>query len=380
MWHINIIEYYDTAMGMWGKREMSSGCGPLMVGHDLYRATGYNGHHPLAIARVGPVMDICRELGWLDPANYRASPTAAVAELTEFHDPAYVAAVMAASRGGAVPAAVRQRYRLGTMENPVFPGLFERAATSVGGSILAARLAMDGRIVFHPAGGTHHGRPASASGFCYFNDPVFAIREFLKQGLRRIAYVDLDAHHGDGVEDAFAGDRRVLCVSIHEEGRWPGTGLASTPTALNFPVAHHLGDRGLRHLMDSRLLPAVAAFRPEALVVTCGADGLAGDPLSAMGLSNIALWQAVIDLVELGSYRVVLGGGGYNPWTAVRCWAGLWGRINGWTAPARLPAGVRAILARFTCDLVDPDEMRPEWLETLADTAEPPPAAMEERS
>src|SRR5207344_3103305 len=105
---------------------------------------------------------------------------------------------------GNVNAEERTRYGLGTMENPLFPGLFERAATSVGGSILAAQLALEGRVAFHPAGGTHHGRPGRASGFCYFNDPVFAVLTLLRAGLERVLYVDLDAHHGDGVQDAFA--------------------------------------------------------------------------------------------------------------------------------------------------------------------------------
>src|SRR5690606_37637711 len=123
--------------------------------------------------------------------------------------------------------------------NPLFPGLFERAATSVGGSILAARLALEGRIAYHPAGGTHHGRPDRASGFCYFNDPAFAILALLEAGLERVLYVDLDAHHGDGVQDAFAADERVHTVSIHEAGRWPGTGAASDTgdgRACNLPV------------------------------------------------------------------------------------------------------------------------------------------------
>jgi acetoin utilization protein AcuC len=349
-----------------GKHENHVG-GPLFVGHDIYRATGYNRQHPLAIARVGPVIDICRALGWLHPDNYRESPMATLEELAAFHAPAYLAALAEASRSGAVTAELRSRYRLGTMENPVFPGLFERAARSVGGSVLAARLALPGRVVFHPAGGTHHGRPDRASGFCYFNDPVFALRAFLDEGLRRIAYVDFDAHHGDGVEDAFAGDARVLCVSVHEEGRWPGTGTAHTATARNYPVRRGFDDAGFRTLMAEHLLPAIRGFAPEAAVITCGADGLAGDPLSSLQLSNVALWDAVADIVAEAPRAVVLGGGGYNPWTTVRCWAGLWGRLNGFAIPSALPAAVTAILRGFTCDLIDDEDMNPAWLSSLAD-------------
>ena len=169
-------------------------------------------------------MDLCRALGWLGPGEFHASPRASERELAWFHTRDYVDALRRATEAGIVDIETRERYRLGTMENPLFPGVFERAATSVGGSIRAAELALEGRIAYHPAGGTHHGRPDRAAGFCYFNDPVFAILALLKGGLERMLYVDLDAHHGDGVQDAFADDPRVWTISIHEQGRWPNTG------------------------------------------------------------------------------------------------------------------------------------------------------------
>ena len=120
----------------------------------------------------------------------------------------------------------RARYQLGKIDNPIFPEVFRRPATAAGGSILAAELLAEGGIVYSPAGGTHHGRPDRASGFCYFNDPVLGILAMLDRGLERIFYVDIDAHHGDGVQDAFADDDRVLTVSVHEGARWPYTGAA----------------------------------------------------------------------------------------------------------------------------------------------------------
>ena len=181
----------------------------VFVGHDVYRRRAYGTMHPLAIPRVEAVVDLCNVLGWFDESDYQTSPCATEADLAWFHDPAYVAALRQATESGAVDMATRQRHGIGTMENPLFPGVFERASTSVGGSIRAAELALGGRVAFHPAGGTHHGRPDRASGFCYFNDPVFAILRLLRAGVERIAYVDLDAHHGDGVQDAFARDPRV---------------------------------------------------------------------------------------------------------------------------------------------------------------------------
>jgi acetoin utilization protein AcuC len=256
------------------------------------------------------------------------------------------------------------------MENPLFPGLFERAATSVGGSIRAGELALEGRIAFHPAGGTHHGRPDRASGFCYFNDPVFAILALLQGGAERVLYVDLDAHHGDGVQDAFEKEPRVRTISIHERGRWPHTGDVSDTgrgRACNLSVPAALNDIEFAVLLDRVVLPLARRAAPRAVVITCGADALDGDPLSSMALSNVALWSAVERLTALAPAAVVLGGGGYNPWAVARYWTGLWGRLSGRDIPATLPPDARAILLRLRCDLIDEDHVCAEWLATLAD-------------
>jgi len=342
----------------------------LFVGSDVYREAAFGRHHPLSIIRVAGVVDVCERLGWFEPGQFRDSPRANEAQLTKFHDPDYVAALRAADAAGRVDPAVRRRYRIGTMENPLFPGLYRRASTAVGGSIHAAELALDGGVVFHPSGGTHHGRPDRASGFCYFNDPVFALLTLLENGLERVLYVDLDAHHGDGVQDAFANDPRVMTVSIHEEKRWPHSGPVedrALGAARNLPVPAGFNDDELDFLMREAVLPLARTFGPEAVVVTCGADPLAGDPLSRLELSNVGLWRAVESLVELTQRSVVLGGGGYNPWTVVRCWSGLWGRLSGREIPTELPGPVRDLLAGFECDLIDEEDVPETWRTRLAD-------------
>ena len=353
---------------------------PVFVGHDLYRQAAYGRHHPLAIPRVESATELCRTLGWLENGAYCISPHASEAQLERFHSAGYVAALRTASETGSVPAGVRQRHGIGTMENPLFPGLFERASTSVGGSIRAAELALQGRSAFHPAGGTHHGQPDRASGFCYFNDPVFAILTLLDGGVERLLYVDLDAHHGDGVQDAFAQDPRVHTVSIHEQGRWPYTGGAEDVgggRARNLPVPRGFNDSELAVLVDGVVLPLAQRIRPEAVVLTCGADALEGDPLSAMALSNVALWSAVEALAALAPATVVLGGGGYNPWTVARYWAGLWGRLSEKEFPRALAPEARAILEPLRCDLIDEEDVRAEWRETLADAPNPGPVRRE---
>jgi acetoin utilization protein AcuC len=344
---------------------------PLYVGSDVFRRAAFGSHHPLNIVRHSAVFDLVRSLGWLDEADFRSAPPASVDTLTEFHDPAYVAALQAADAAGRVEPDVRARFHIGTLENPLFEGLFERAATTVGGSILAADLACEGRTVFHPSGGTHHGRPDRASGFCYFNDPVFAIKRFLDRGRPRVMYVDLDAHHGDGVEAAFVDDERVMTVSIHEENRWPYSGHVGdrgNGGARNLPVPAALNDSELDYLVDHALLPLAAAHEPDALVICCGADCLAGDPLSGMMLSNGALWSAVAALLDLAQPTVVLGGGGYNPWTVARYWAGLWGRLGGQQFPEALPPEAAAVFRDMECDLVDEEDIDPEWLTRLEDS------------
>jgi acetoin utilization protein AcuC len=340
------------------------------VGHDIYRQAAYGRMHPLTIPRVESVIDVCRALDWFLPGEYVQSSRASVDELLAFHTADYIAALRAASESGAVDATVRNRYGIGTMENPLFPGLFERASTAVGGSILAAELALDGRVAFNPAGGTHHGRCDRASGFCYFNDPVFAILRLLRAGLGCVLYVDLDAHHGDGVQDAFAGEPRVRTLSIHEAGRWPHTGTLADDgegLALNLPVPRGFNDAELDLVVDDVVLRLADRIGPEAVVLTCGADALAGDPLASMGLSNVALWDAIDRIVAAAPRAVVLGGGGYNPWTLTRYWAGIWAHLSRRAIPDRLPEQARALLRKLRCDLIDDEDVDPRWIETLAD-------------
>jgi acetoin utilization protein AcuC len=343
----------------------------VYVGSEVYRRQAFGTNHPLNIMRHSTVLDLVRMLDWLPEGSFHDACPASVETLVEFHDPAYVEALQYAESEGRVAPEIRERYQLGTLENPLFPGLFERAAMTVGGSIQAAEMALQGHVVFHPSGGTHHGRPDRASGFCYFNDPVFAIRTLLAAGVGTVAYVDLDAHHGDGVEDAFRADSRVTTVSVHEADRWPHSGAASEPEngIFNLPVPAGFNDSELDYLVETVIGPVTRDA--DAIVFCCGADALAGDPLSRMMLSNVALWRAVESLGEAPRPTVILGGGGYNPWTVARYWAGLWATIHGDEIPARLPEAATAYLGELECDLVDEEDVDTAWLTTMADTPYP---------
>ncbi len=321
---------------------------PLFIGSEIYRGSSYGAWHPLNIPRVPTVTDLSRALGWLPREQFRTSPRAKPAALLRFHTPEYIAALQKAEACGAVDAETQARFRLGTLSNPVFPEMFRRPATAAGGSILAAELLAQGGIVYNPGGGTHHGMADHAGGFCYLNDPVLAIKTLLAQGLRRVAYVDIDAHHCDGVAAAFHGDERVLMISTHEDRRWPFTGALEDRAgaqAINLPLPRGTGDAGFAMAVDDVILPAVQAMRPEAIVLQCGADAVREDPLARLDLSNNSHWAVVQALMGMTPRLLVLGGGGYNPWSVGRLWTGVWATLNGIEIPERLPERARSVLA-----------------------------------
>ncbi|MEM9909714.1 MAG: acetoin utilization protein AcuC [Pseudomonadota bacterium] len=324
---------------------------PLFIGSEIYRGSSYGVKHPLSIPRVPTTMDLSRALGWLPERQFRTSPRAKPAALHLFHTPDYVAALQRAEATGEVDAKTRERHRIGTLSNPVFPEIFRRPATAAGGSLLATELLANGGIVYNPGGGTHHGMADHASGFCYLNDPVLAIKAFLAQGLERIAYVDIDAHHCDGVAAAFHGDPRVLMISTHEERRWPFTGTLEDRAggqAINLPLPKGTGDDAFGLALNEIILPAVQAFAPEAIVLQCGADAVSEDPLARLDLSNNAHWSAVAAIKPLSPRLLVLGGGGYNPWSVGRLWTGVWAILNNQEIPDRLPEPARRILRHLT--------------------------------
>lgn len=343
---------------------------PIMIASEIYRGSSFGSAHPLRVPRVSTVLDLARALGWLPPGHYRSAPRARAAALTAWHTPHYVAALEAAEAEGTVTGDVRARHHLGTMSNPVFPQMFRRPATGAGGMLLAAELVQGGGTVHVPGAGTHHGMPDRAAGFCYLNDVVLGILALRRMGVTRIAYVDIDAHHGDGVEHAFADVPEVLMISVHEQGRWPFTGGLEDRgcgNAFNLPVPAGFNDTEMRAVLDGLILPRVAAHRPDAVVVQCGADAVTEDPLSRLCLSNNAHRGVVRALRGLAPRLIVTGGGGYNPWTVARAWTCLWADLSGQTVPEVLPEPAQAVLRGVSWNGGKRPPPAPHLWTTLAD-------------
>jgi acetoin utilization protein AcuC len=202
-----------------------------------------------------------------------------------------------------------------------------------------------------------------------------------RNGVRRIAYIDIDAHHCDGVAVGFHGDPECLMVSVHEERLWPRTGLIDDDAggaAINLPVPRRLNDTEMAYIRDHLIRPQVEAFRPEAVVFLCGADGVEEDPLAHLSLSNNAHWDVARALMGTAPRLLVLGGGGYNPWSVGRLWTGVWATLNGYDIPERLPPEAEAVLRALKWENTRRGRNPPDhWFTTLRDAPRPGPLRAE---
>jgi len=292
------------------------------------------GDHPLHPVRLDLTMRLADSLGVLAADRLQVlRPTPADVDLlTLVHDPAYLDAVKRA------PSDPHIGFGLGTADNPVFEGMYDAAALITGGSVLAAEQVHSGRSqhAVNISGGLHHAMRDRASGFCVFNDAAVAIAWLLAQGHQRIAYVDIDVHHGDGVQDAFYDDPRVLTVSVHQTPLtlFPGTGypeetgdpVKARGSAVNLALPNGTDDSGWLRAFHAVVPSVLKAFQPEILVTQCGCDAHHEDPLADLALTidgQRASYQALHDLAhEICEGRwIALGGGGYG---LVRCVPRAW--------------------------------------------------------
>jgi len=320
------------------------------------------GDHPFNPIRLDLTIRLAKALGVLDGVELLAPEPASDDELERIHDVGYVTAVRQAPMVG-----WDLRHGLGTADNPVFDQMHEASSLVVGGSLLAAEKIASGTVdrAVSIAGGLHHAMRDHAAGFCVYNDVAVAISWLLDHGFDRIAYVDVDVHHGDGVQAAFYEDPRVLTISLHQHpsSLWPGTGLpgelgtgAAEGTAVNIPLPPGTKDPSWLRAFHAVVPSLLGAFRPQLLVTQCGVDSHDEDPLADLSLSvdgHRAIYRALRDLAQkhTGGRWLAVGGGGYQLLRVVpRSWTHL----------------IATVLDRD----VDPSiTVPPEWLDPVREMA-----------
>jgi len=319
-------------------------CKAAAIWDESYLAYDF-GDHPMSPVRLDLTIRLARELGVLDRIDVTAPVAADEAQLLTIHDADYLAAVRTASADPSYSG-----YGLGTTDDPVFAGMYDAAALIAGGSRQAALRLWNGEVdhAVNIAGGLHHAMRGAASGFCIFNDVVLAIRTLLAAGAQRVAYVDVDVHHGDGVQAAFYDDPRVLTVSLHQDPRtlFPGTGLpsevglgAAEGTSVNVALPPGTDDAGWLRAFHAVVPGAVRAHRPDVLVTQCGCDTHHEDPLANLELTVDGQRAAIGTLHRLaheaaGGRWLAFGGGGYG---LLRCVPRTWTHLLAEACGHRVP-------------------------------------------
>ncbi|MGB1063457.1 MAG: acetoin utilization protein AcuC [Paracoccaceae bacterium] len=340
----------------------------FLISSDIYRNTHYGEKHPLNIPRVGATLDLIKAMSWYDEAKFKTAPIAKPSLLKKFHSNDYVNVLIEVDEKQEIDKNQSNKYNLGTPSNPIFKGMYKRPATSVGGSVVAAEFAFLHGRAFNLGGGLHHGLANKANGFCYLNDLVFAIKRFREFGLRRIAYVDLDAHFCDGVASAFSDDPDVMLVSAHEANRWPFQGKLEEnfpDKNLYAPISKGSTDIDLEALFEYIFYPAIENFKPEALIVQGGADMLKDDPLSRLEMTNNCLWKVLSKLALLAPKLLLTSGGGYNPWSVSRLWTGFWAILNDIEPPSLYTDEGRRLIENLRW--FRKDKVNPNLLSSLKD-------------
>jgi acetoin utilization protein AcuC len=326
----------------------ATGCGPTCVVFDE-SLTDYDfgPSHPMNPVRVDLTVRLARSLGVVDGGGLVAvpAPDATDDDLLVVHDAALIEAVR---RSGADPTRLDLEHGLGTDDNPTFPHMHRAARHVVGASLEAARRVWEGEAIHaaNIAGGLHHAMPDRASGFCVYNDVASAIRWLLDHGAKKVAYVDVDVHHGDGVQAIFYDDPRVLTISLHETGQmlFPGTGFPGETggphaigTSVNVALPPGTADAGWLRAFHAVVPPLVRAFAPDVLVTQQGCDSHRDDPLAHLMLTvdgHRAGYRALHDLAHevCGGKWVAMGGGGYAVVDVVpRSWTHLLATVGGAT-------------------------------------------------
>ena len=294
----------------------------------------YPPEHPFNTIRAKRVREIVNSMGLLSGSG-RSEVAPEPAErivLKKFHSARYLHALKTASKGKWDAEALDMG--IGTGDCPVFNGLYEYSVLATGGTLVAAKMILSGdaNVAFNPSGGFHHAGPEQAAGFCYINDVALACTVLAEQG-KRVLYLDVDVHHGDGVAYAFYDRSDVMTISFHQNPRalFPGTGYVDEigtgqgkGYCVNFPFPIGTYDQAYMKAFETIALPLIGAYNPHVIVLQLGADALAGDPLANLYLTNNVYADVINHLLSFNKPILATGGGGYNIDNTVRAWALAW--------------------------------------------------------
>ena len=308
--------------------------------------------HPMKPERLRYTYELLEAYGTFgEPNTQLVKPRQATEEeVLLYHTPAYLSAVQSFGRGEADhdPG----EFNFGPGDNPAYEGIYDAAALSTGASLTATEMLIEGKVdaAFNISGGLHHAMPGYAYGFCVFNDPVIAIKTMVAKGMR-VAYVDIDCHHGDGVQHAFYETDAVLTVSVHESGAFlfPGTGFTQEVGAgrgrgysVNLPLYPYTSDGVYLWAFREVVPPLIQAFRPDVLVTQVGIDSHFLDPITHLALTVQGFAEAVEELARLAPGRwLALGGGGYDLQAVARAWTLAYGVMAERELPDEIPEDYR---------------------------------------
>jgi acetoin utilization protein AcuC len=314
---------------------------------DAYLRYDYGPTHPLKVIRLQLTYELIKAYGLLDLPFAQSILTRKAEEedIAFFHSRDYLFTLKGASEFPLAGNAYS--YGLGPGDNPIFPGLYDWSLLVTGATLQAADYVAkgEGETAFNIAGGLHHAMKSRASGFCYINDPVIGILRLVNQG-KRVAYVDIDAHHGDGVQAAFYKTNKVLTISLHETGLtlFPGTGFENEVGegegegfSVNLPFSPYTDDEIYVWAFEEIVPPLIQAFRPDVVVSQLGVDSFYSDPLTNLQLSMHGFEKIVRRIKELAPRWVALGGGGYDVSNVARAWTLAWAIMNGVELSEELP-------------------------------------------
>ena len=314
---------------------------------DAYFDYDYGPTHPLRIIRLKLTYDLIKAYELLDLPSVQFIPTIKAEEkdLATYHSEEYLDILKQANKGHLTGSAYY--FGLGPGDNPIFPGLYNFSLLLAGATLQAVDFVADGKgeIAFNIAGGLHHAMRSRASGFCYINDPVIGIMRLLSRG-KRVAYIDIDAHHGDGVQKAFYETNQVLTISLHESGAtlFPGTGFEyeigegeGEGYSVNLPFPHHADDDVYVWAFEEVVPELIHAFQPDVVVTQLGVDTFFDDPLTNLHLSISGYERVLKKIKDVAPRWVALGGGGYNISNVARAWTLAWAVMNGIELKEGLP-------------------------------------------